>query len=241
MKKCALFCIFSIIISIIVTSCLGESGQTISVVDQMGVVRESGDSTYVYIRGNERVYSSGFGNEVDNDDCILFSYNIDFSSAENKDSGRIKGFRTADITRYTPIPRHNLLMTLSDTSARLDNEITVSSYQKRNALILNNFFFTTEHVQDSLPLLFNLSCNPEQAKVNASGNKVYDLFLRVAKNMEADSALQDKVQFNAYNLDELVRREQDSLIFQINYVSSFNKDSTAINWAKTDIYSYSLK
>ncbi|MDR1258197.1 MAG: hypothetical protein LBK65_02800 [Tannerellaceae bacterium] len=236
MKKNVLFGVLFALLFPFVTSCLREGGQKISMGNYPGVAIRRNDSIKIYLKGNDVVYSPRISSNVENEDCVIIDFVLDYDLPENSDSGRIKGFLTVDISNVRFVPRHDLKTGLTDTAVILPGEHTIASVQQRNAFILNRFFLFTEHSADTLPLRFELSYDPQQVTTD----KVYDLFLRVTKIMESPSAPQLKTQYNAFNFTELTNRETDSLIFRINYARAFNRDSTQIDWTATPIYRFAL-
>ncbi|MDR2118378.1 MAG: hypothetical protein LBP25_02420 [Tannerellaceae bacterium] len=227
--------LFPLILSF-VTSCLGDGGQTISLGNYPGVVVKRNDSVKIHLRGNDVVYSPQTSG-VDDGDCVIIDFTLDYGKPENSDSGMAKGFLTVDISSLIPVQSWPAQSVLTDTSVVLPGEHTVSSIQQRSAFILNRFFLYTEHRSDDMsPLRFELSYDPNQAV----SDRTYELFLRVSKSTEAPPAAQMQVQCNAFDLVDLSRRETDSLIFRINYVQGFNKDSTQMTWGSSPVYRFPL-
>jgi hypothetical protein len=219
-----------------VISCLGDSGQKIAMGNYPGVVMKRNDSVKIHLKGNDVVYSPQINATVEDGDCVIIDFSLDYAIPENSDSGKAKGFYTVDISNVTFVPDHGMRNLLTDTSAILPNEHTIASVQQRSAFILNRFFLFTEHRADTLPLYFELSCNSEQIATDG----VYDLFLRVTKDIESSAVAQPTTQYNAFNLTDLSNRVNDSLRFRINYAQGFNRDSTQINWGVTPIYRFAL-
>jgi hypothetical protein len=237
MKRHHIFCFFAVVIAtLLIISCLSDSGQKISMGGYPGVVVKRNDSAKVYLKGHDVVYSSRINSNVNDGDCVIIDFSLDYGEPENSDSGRTKGFFTVDITHITSVPSQDILTILTDTSVVLPNEHTIASVQERNAFILNRFFLFTEHRDDTLPLHFELSYDPNQQRTNG----IYELFFRVTKITEATPTAQPKVQYNAFNLTDLSKKEIDSLTFRINYVQSFNTDSTQINWVSGPVYRFAL-
>ncbi|MDR2390049.1 MAG: hypothetical protein LBD89_09760 [Tannerellaceae bacterium] len=237
MKMYNVYGLFYLLLLLTATSCLGDGGQTISLGSYPGVVVKRNDSAKIYLKGHDVIYSPQTNTSVDDGDCVIIDFTLDYGKPENSDSGRVKGYLTVDISRITPVSYQAAGSLVTDTSAVLPNEHTLSAIQQRNALILDRFFLYTEHRSDNTsPLHFDLSYDPEQTVTD----KTYDLFLRVTKDMEASPAAQQQVQCNAFDLSELSKRETDSLIFRIHYVQGFNKDSTQINWSFTPAYRFAL-
>ncbi|MDR2811096.1 MAG: hypothetical protein LBB84_11185 [Tannerellaceae bacterium] len=236
MKRYNIYGIFSLLALSAVTSCLSEGGQIVSLNGYPGVVQKRNDSTKIYLKGNDIIYSPQTNVSVDHGDCVMIDFTLDYSKPENSDSGRVKGFLTVDISNVLPVSAYPLHNVPTDTSVVLANEHTISSVQQRNAFILNRFFLYTEHRSDMLPLHLDLSYNPNQTLTD----KTYELFLRVTKDTEATPAAQLQVQCHTFDLTELSGRETDSLIFRIHYVQGFNKDSTQMTWSSTPVYRFPL-
>jgi hypothetical protein len=235
MTKGGFYCILLIMAATIGTSCLSESGQKVNLGNYPGVADKRGDSLFFYLKGKNRVYSPVGGANVDQGDCVIVDFTLDYGMSENADSGKIKGYLTVNITKMSPVPLHELSDAPADTSAALPNEQTITSVQQQNAFILNRFFLFTQH-KTELPLHFELSYDPQQITTD----KVYDLFLRVASLADEAPSVQPATQYNAFNLEELSHKETDSLFFRINYIQSFNKDSTLLIWATTPVYRFAL-
>jgi hypothetical protein len=236
MKNYGLFGVLFLLLLSMGVSCLGDSGQKIFMGNYPGVVVKRNDSVKIHLKGGDVLYSSRISADVDDGECVLIDFALDYGLPENSDSGRVKGFLTADISNVTPVPAHELQAVWTDTSTVLPYEQTLASVQQRNAFNLNRFFLFTEHRSDTLPLRFELSYDPGQVRTD----RVYDLFLRLTKEMESPAVTQPKTQYNAFDLSGLSRRETDSLLFRINYVSGFNKDSTQISWGATPVYRFAL-
>ena len=234
-KKYNLYAVLAVALAMAV-SCMSEGGQKVSVGNYPGVIVKHGDSAFVYLKGNEVIYSATGLQALDDGDCVVMDFLLDYSLPENADSGRVKGFLTVSMKKVTPLPRYPLLAALTDTATALPGERVISSVYGQHAFIRDMFFFFTGHAADSLPLQFNLSYDP----ASAPAEDVYDLYLRVSADAGEAKASQPQTQANAFLLEELSRRETDSLFFRINYVRQFNADSTVISWASTPVYRYSI-
>lgn len=212
-------------------SCLANGGQQVSLNNYPGVVSVRNDSTYIYLKGGDVIYAASGGNAADGD-CVIANFTLDYGLSQNADSGRIKGFLTANITGLTSVPQHNLQTTLGDTSSIRADERAVGVLSL-NAFIRDYFFLFTTHAADSLPLNFDLSCNPHPAADGA-----YDLFLRVNAQTDQNKASQPTTQYNAFNFGAL-GEGTDSLRFRLHYVTGFSGD-TAVKWAVTPLYRFGL-
>ena len=96
MKRISLFILYSLLAVIFVTSCLGDSNQKITIANQPGVAMKSSNEVKIQLKDSIFIYSSQLSG-VDNGDCLLLKYNLDYSLGANSDSGRQTGFFTVDL------------------------------------------------------------------------------------------------------------------------------------------------
>lgn len=224
--------------AVVLTGCLGESGETISLGNYPGVATMRGDSMFLLVKGGEMLFpKSGMSASLMDGDCVIADFLLDRSLKENADSGKVKGFMTVDIKRVTPVAVSALRTELTDTARAISGERIISSVYDLNAFIRDRFFLFTGHRADSLPLAFDLSCNADY--VDAGG--VFDLFLRVFPKSGEGGASQPTAVVNVFNLDALSSRAGDSLFFRINYVRQFNADSSLIGWGMTPTFRYGIR
>jgi hypothetical protein len=241
MKKVGLFIPYSLLAVILITSCLGDSNQKITIANQPGVVIKSGSEIKVQLKDSIFIYSSQLSG-VDNGNCLLLKYNLDYSTGVNADSGRQAGFFTVDLLQASGVPLYTVLNEL-DTTTMFRSERLIREIQQGYAYILDRLFLYTIHPVDSFQLqnLFELAYNAkrEPSGVDGNNNPVYNLYLRVFKNPGADeqrTATPDRLFINAFNLSDIAAKERgagkDSLFLKINYVSSFSRDTSSItDWA----------
>ncbi|MDR2533192.1 MAG: hypothetical protein LBC81_00175 [Tannerellaceae bacterium] len=213
-------------IAALAVSCLGEGGDRIKIGNYPGVAARHGDSTFIYLKGREKVYAASGANSLNPDDCLLIDFMLDYSRPENADSGRIKGFLTIELQKAVPVERHTLLNAATDTSQALPAERTLLSVLAQHAFIRNKFFLFTTHPTDSLPLQFNLYCDPASPKTNGA----YDLYLRIIPRSDGAVASEPATIVNAFAMDMLSSREPDSLFFRIHYPTRIN---AGISWGTT--------
>ncbi|MDR1160966.1 MAG: hypothetical protein LBK45_01380 [Tannerellaceae bacterium] len=241
MKKIGLFIPCSFLVVILITSCLGDSNQKITIANQPGVVMKSGNEVKVQLKDSIFIYSSQLSG-VDNGDCLLLKYNLDYSLGVNADSGRQAGFFTVDLLEANGVPLFPVLTEL-DTTTTFRSERLIKEIQQGYAYILGRLFLYTIHPVDSFQQqnLFELAYNAkrEPSGVDANNNPVYNLYLRVFKNPNAEeqrTSTPDRLFINAFNLADIAAKEQatgkDSLFLKINYISSFSRDTSSItDWA----------
>lgn len=249
MKKIGLFIIYSTLAVVFITSCLGDSNQKITIANQPGVVMKTGDEIKVQLKDSIFIYSSQLSG-VDNGDCLLLKYSLDYGLGVNADSGRQAGFFTVDLNEAAGVPQFTIENEL-DTLSMFKNERLIAEIQERYAYILDRLFLYTTHSVDSFQLqnYFELAYNAkeEPSTTNDNNQPVYNLYLRVFKYTDVEeqrTSNPDKLYINAFNLSGIAAKEKaagkDSLYLKINYIRSFNKDTTSItDWASIN-YNISL-
>ncbi len=239
MKKYSLFFIFIFLSGILITSCLGDSGQRITITNQPGVVIKSENDIKVELRDSVFIHSTSLSSGVDNGDCILLDYTLDYSLPVNADSGRREGFYTVEDVKFERIPQFTLGSVLDTLTKDSVNERRISQIQDRYGFIQDRFFLFTSNIVDSTDqinryeLAYNPASNPVSDKDYA---RLYNLYLRVFRDTlhnEGEGVTNPKtVYVNAFNLTEISEKERnaqnDSLFIKINYVSSFTTDSGKI-------------
>jgi hypothetical protein len=245
MKKIGLYILFGVLAVALATSCLGDSSQKITIANQPGVAMKSGGEAKVQLKDSMFIYSSQLS-AVDNGDCLLLKYNLDYGLGVNADSGRQAGFFTVDLIEAKAVPLHPLINEL-DTATMFKTDRLIREIRQGYAYILDRLFLYTVHPVDSFQLenLFELAYNAkkEPAAVNANQNPVYNLYLRVFKNPDVQEQRTNapaNLYVNAFNLAEIAGRERaagkDSLFLRINYASSFGKDMLSVaDWTGMDL------
>lgn len=244
MRKTVLYSVMALCL-VVLSSCLGDPATQLTMANQTGVVATNMGSAgkVIFVKGGDVISSEEFQNaNVEDGECILFDYSIDYGLAENADGGANTGYMTATIYENTisNVPQWRLFDTLADTLAVDKNELLLSSLQDRSAYIRGNLFLFTEignHTagqRDS----FALSYDPEQT---LDSEQVYSLYLRTIRT-ESDSAkAQTMIIPCAFNIQDFVdkaagKSSNGEVKFRVNYASSFGKDSLSINWKSSNVF-----
>jgi hypothetical protein len=231
----------------VIVSCLGDEGQKITVDSQPGVVIKPAGSDTTRVQLKDRtIYDERFGSSVNDGNCVLVKYNIDYGLFANADTGRREGFFKAEILASTIIEPHELYTEITDTSIVVANEQMLKEIKEVHSIIRNHLFLYTEHPVDSTELhnLFDLSYNADQVPVvdETIQKPVYNLFLRVVKNNEAGGKVSDpqKIFINAFDITELLSNYNttDTLYFRVNFAKSFDKDTLRITSWSNRLFRY---
>lgn len=246
MRKTVLYGVLAFCL-VVLSSCLGDPATQLTMANQAGVVVTGyGPGKAIYTKGDIVVSSEDFQNaNVENGECILFDYSIDYGTANNMGAGTDTSYIEAIIYENTisEVNRWNLFNTLTDTSIVSKDELLLSSLQARSAYIRGNLFLFTEmsnHPTNQIDS-FSLSYNPDQL---LGDDQVYSLYLRAIR-IESDMTTgQSMIIPCAFNIEDLVkdaeRNNSDELMFRINYANSFGRDSASINWRSSDVFTIDL-
>jgi hypothetical protein len=229
---------------IFITSCLGNSNQKITIANQPGVVIKSGNDVKVQLSDNISIYSDRLTSGIDDGDCLLLKYTLDYGLDANSDSGRTAGFFTVDLVEANGLPQYDIKNEI-DTVNMFGNERLITTIQQRHAFILDRLFLYTQHQVDSFRLqnFFEIAYNAKSEPQVTNNRRIYNLYLRVFRNTEVEEQKTnnpESIFINVFNLSSIAQKEKalgnDSLLLKIRYVRSFNKDTTAVtNWAETDL------
>lgn len=256
MKKRELYCIFAVC-SLILSSCLGDTNTRITVGEQEAVYQTRPTSGF-YVNKGRFLYGSNLGVSGDNGDCFLIEYSFDSSSPELQETDSLS-IELLGNPRYVDLwPLDNRM---TDTLIVLDNEVLTESILGRKPYINGRLFLWTNHTElqnqvDS----FMISYNPEQPYTTVNNSRIYNLYLRAVKIVEEEGGEEGAeetvtegtkvrvLRTNAFNLEEFINtvsqtEEQlggDTLRVAINYVSAYNKDTTACLWSATEPINFEL-
>ena len=246
MRKTVLYGVLAFCL-VVLNSCLGDPATQLTMANQAGVVVTGyGPGKAIYTKGDVVVSSEDFQNaNVENGECILFDYSIDYGTANNMEQGRIPVILRLLSMKYDlggSIVGTSII-TLTDTSVVAKDELLLSSLQARSAYIRGNLFLFTEisnHPTNQVDS-FSLSYNPDQL---LGDDNIYSLYLRTIR-IKADTTRGESMIIPcAFNIEDLVKEagknNSDELKFRINYAYSFGKDSASINWKSSDVFTIDL-
>lgn len=245
--------LLAIIGSVLLVSCMGESGHMIRFSSRMAVVQEEPFKS-LFVRDDSipegyLISSPELENRSDlkEGSCCVVEYRLDYEAEQDR------GVYPVEILSCDTIRTSPLVSQLTDTARILDNEQFVSlSFAK--SLYLKGCYFLQVQVpsyQETRQDLFDFSYDPNQVlNVGENGVRVYQLYFRSYKDQAPDTISSSSLtSLNAFAMTDFVDRagrvEQekgiDSLCFVINYPRSFNTDTTGLIWSATDTFSIRLK
>ncbi len=251
MKKFGLFLAAVCAAVGMLTSCLGETenSQTLSNVPAV-VSTASSSSGTIYVlntAGSFAITSSALqSTSLNVGDCVMVSFNLDFSSDENANASSL-GYYNASITSISKVDKFNMesLSLPEDTTQLLENERVLASAM--NLMYYNSYLSGYLFLVSNIALLddeevdwhlfadmHNIEPTEEESGVNT-----YSLFLRVVTTEEPDSEdVTNTVVPNAYyarNFIDAVSSKEEAagnsyFNLRIYYVSEINETTNTPVW-----------
>lgn len=229
------------------TSCLDggsntQSGAAFGVVDMMS----GGLVNVAYITDDLPIYSPSF-EKLNYNQCVLFSYSIDYGSAANTAGNK---YVTAQVAEIVKINTLDVAPYLSDTATFFKNELTFTEvgltgtgYPVKNRLFIGSINPESAKDQNGYDISYNVN-----APVVESGRNVYEIIVRGFKKTVSSSEQGTFAEYNALNvagfLSQTVQREkaenEKTVQYRFKYINEFNKDTTVAKWKTSDIMTYTI-
>ena len=216
---------------LLLTSCLGESNNTVTRAG-FGVAGLS-EKTYKTVLNTNMgaLYSPSLSAQVVDGACYLINYELDLNSPENANAAT-NGYLTATIS-------------VADSASLLQNEIPVKNLFSNGdyGVYVDGylFFFITMDMFKDQKNSYTLYWDRSKEPTMVDNVPTYDLFLRVAKVADgtgsAASSIGEVRAFNVKSVLESVNsaeanKDSKSFNLKVNYLNTINeKDSTDLKWA----------
>ncbi|MDR2918327.1 MAG: hypothetical protein LBV72_03050 [Tannerella sp.] len=247
MKKVNAFGAIFLMAIVLFTSCLGDGSNTQSATT-VGVVR------YDYKSGKYLLDTYGWGvfyssalNSTTEGACYYFNFELDYDLADNNSSVvNTTGYYTISIGTKYEVARYSMSPVLLDTTTLLTNEIPlVNPLASVDGYVKGIFFLQHTYKQpEDQKYAWSLSYDTQNAVIEESGKRIYDVFIRAAISGSAGTktATEGGVA-NAYNMKSFfesaayVEKNQTDKVVNVrfNYVSDITDGK--IVWKKSDIIS----
>ena len=215
---------------LLLTSCLGESNNTVTRAG-FGVAGLS-EKTYKTVLNTNMgaLYSPSLSAQVVDGACYLINYELDLNSPENANA----------ITKGQPV-----FYNVPDSASLLQNEIPVKNLFSNGdyGVYVDGylFFFITMDMFKDQKNSYTLYWDRSKEPTMVDNVPTYDLFLRVAKVADgtgsAASSIGEVRAFNVKSVLESVNsaeanKDSKSFNLKVNYLNTINeKDSTDLKWA----------
>lgn len=232
------------LLAFLLSSCMGENGDIYTYGSQAGVVRLTPDKV-ISLRSGKQITSSEFQDQpVEDGDCCLVDYKVNYSSSENKDAALYK----VDILNFLPVKSWPLNGT-PDTAAHRRDESYLTVSIKRGVYVDGYFFLYPEykryyHTQTDS---FSISYDPHAEPVfdEATRRSCLLLYLRSTSSYDANDSVftTSKAIPQAFHIQEFVDNavkkgyvSGDSLNFRMAYPEYFSEENGTYSWKYSDIY-----
>lgn len=214
-------------LSLLLSSCLGDGGDGITLAAQAGVV-SANPVQMINLKGGDKISSESFQKEKHEDgSCFLVDFSVDYTSADNSEGGlKEHGYYTAEILQKIPVEQWTVANALTDTSKVLLNEIPTSSIYSRNAYIKGRMFLFSEYhnIPENQELAFDLSYDAALPTMKVDEErKAYVLYLRATKKSEgAEGETSNVLVPNAFDMEgffsKVRTKEKNTEDMQVNIV-----------------------
>lgn len=235
---------------IILTSCMGESGEWETYGSQVGIVQINGSEKLIELRSGNLITSDDFQNQaVEQDDCCLVDFRINHSEQPRRD----EGVYLVDIVQYESVQEWPLLNEVDTISVHrdesfLDFEIDASLYVNGHLFIFPEYRRHYYAQEDS----FWMSYDPSLPLITdeLTGSQGFELYLRSTSwRTSSDTAsIRSAVLTEAFHIQDFIDRalasgkiSGDSLNFRLVYPEYFlDSDSSSYGWRTSDMYTIEL-
>ncbi|GAB6395442.1 MAG: hypothetical protein MdMp024_1754 [Bacteroidales bacterium] len=181
-------------------------------------------------------------------DCLLFTYTVDLSSAENanyQSTGIIQGTFSSPVRveKFSCYP----YMNISDTAKLMDNENPIAAaidpsygctYFSKTLFLFSQYEQLSKEETE-----WHLYYPPNMEAVEEDGKRVYSLFLRATVATEGTTPKTTETvvnAFDAYNFFRSINNMEASnqeVYIKFNYIKEIKEDST-FTWAASSLISY---
>lgn len=245
MKKINLYCMAVVAVLVLLTSCLGDSGnRNESRNGQFAVARTDSKTfkTVLDVNYYGAIYSPAAELQVTPGNCYAVDYEIDFSSPENANAAT-NGYYVATIGNIQELDKGSAIPQITDTTALMENEQVINDLGVMIGGYIDGYMLIAAKLnqlksqQTQWNLYYDMS---QEVKQNSSGERYYDMFVRVIKRVDGEGTTpSETLEYRVYEIkrfvDECLRKEKEAgkteCIFRINYLKSINeKDSTDLKW-----------
>ena len=251
MKKFGFFAAALGSAALMLTSCLGETTNSQSVVNVPGLIEIDGASSTGYHTlinvGDLRIYSSLLDNKgLTTGDCVITSFEVDYSSDENANAAAV-GYYNATVSTCDKVDKYNLesLTLPADTAALLENEVAVdgavNAFYMQSYLKGYQFLWSNITLKEDQDVAWHIYADMHNLEPIAQENGIntYALFLRAVQTREPSDDTTSKVLtcnafFTKNYMDAINSREKNEgnnyYLTRVYYVKSIDSKTNKPVW-----------
>lgn len=248
-SKNFIYGVFLLLLPLLVTSCLDEGGNQVTLAAQPAVVQLArGNNKVLLLKGGDKISTDALSADpnLNVGDCGLADFVLDYSDARNIQTLDSAGYYTATSLKFEKITKNPLLPLLADTSRIDSTEMLVNSIYEKTTLLDNNLFLFTDHsIQINVKDISFSYSEEDGPTVEEDGKRIYDIYMRILGDTLSSSY--KEIKYNVLVMDSLILKQaevekaigKDSLNFRINYLSAIKEDSTGV-WKASPYYTILL-
>lgn len=240
---------------VLLTSCLngGSNESSGSVIGVLGTSSSSsGYKTVIYGVDGAAYYISGLQSDLNflSGDCVGAYGTISYDSPENANIAT-KGYITMTSNQYWKYDKysaHNLSVSDTATANLVKGEMNITTVSG-TGYAKDHLFVSLEIpvIQKDQKSEFQMAYDMENVST-VDGKRVYEFYVRGSKIANGKEATQTGTLlvpfstgyfFNYANNTEKGKNEK-SVNIRFNVMKEFNKDTTAVVWAKSQVFSFPI-
>lgn len=258
MKKKSMWAVAAGAAMTLLTSCLGETTNSQKLSGIPGVVYLddlTGTKTLVDI-GSFPIYSSTLENKFMSNDCVISSFEIDYSSPENANASTL-GYYNVALSDCQKVDSYNMLNITSpqDTATVLTNELPVEAAV--NNLYMHSyvrgyqFLWPTIKMKEDQKIEWRLYANMSNIEAGGTENdyNYYSMFLRAVETRPGEGSDEVTTLYPAaFYIKNFVERansievsnNKDFYLIRVYYIEKIGEDKKPV-WKYNTIQMQTVK
>ena len=237
-----IYCYILFGIALLLSSCMGESGDVWKYGSQAGVIRGASEK-YIQLYSGDRITSGILQEQTYKiGDCFLVDYKVNYGKPDSIEPGYYK----VEIQKMEPVPHWNI--------GNIVDTISISRYESfltldwMKSLYVDGYLFIYPEYKryyasqrDSFLLFYNPDMKPETDEL--TGKECLHVYLRSTCKYDAsDTVYQSNISLpQALDISELVMQairkgyvSGDSLNVRVSYPEYFLADSASVGWRTSE-------
>ena len=243
MKSNIIYVCFAVLASLM-TSCLATGDNEIVLYAQPSVVKVMADKKVMLLGNGTTIMADDLTKNInlEDGDCAITDFVLELSDYKNINRADSGGHYSAHKMSITSLAKEQLLTSLTDTLALLENEQSISNVLNKTCVIDNNIFLYMDFASELSGAMADMSYKVDTVPDLDKDKRVYNLYFRMTGN--AADERRSTVVCVAVDLHPFVsvkgREERglgnDSLFFKINYVNGIKTDPETAVWKKSQTF-----
>jgi hypothetical protein len=227
---------------VMMTSCLSDTNDNFNgSAYAVGRTTTSGAKlldVYTSYYGILPLYSESSAKWAEAGGCYLVDYDVNTGDSKNSDYSS-NGYYVATISKTSDIDKGNSVLTQSDTTKVLTNELPITN--ATGLAYVDYYLFIASSINEPAKQqnLFTLYGTTSQSLSTDSNGPYFDLFLRVVKQVDASGTATSTEEDRAFDIKTWITTfssvakaaGKSSYKIKINYPSSISSKDSTVTWS----------